>query len=146
MTRILTEAGAYISIQAETERVRALIDVAYEERLTLLQQEVEALRDQELEMDQEGFDVAVRALESQAETLQFNRQDNITSLETGRSRAISLVDQRLEAVLDQILQEAGASYIFSQQVLIVWPQSADVTDRAIELMDAALPTVNFNVR
>ena len=145
MARVLTEGSAYTAIQAETERVRGLIDVAYRERLATLQTEVENLRLQELDMNQESFDSARRALEARAEALQSKRQENIGRLETGRTQAISVVDQRLNAVFAQIIEETGASYILNKQVLVVWPEASDVTDRAINLLNEALPTVSFRI-
>ena len=66
-------------------------------------------------------------------------------METGRTQAISVVDQRLNAVFAQIIEETGASYILNKQVLVVWPEASDVTDRAINLLNEALPTVSFRI-
>ena len=144
MARILTEASAYTAIQGETERVRGLIDEAYQQRLNALQAEGETLRGQELDMDQDEFDQRRRSLEARAEQLQFKRQENIGKLEAGRTQAIALVDQRLNAVFAQLIEETGASYIFNMQVLVLWPEANDVTSRAVVMLNEVLPTVSFN--
>lgn len=145
LSAVVSQATAYTSIQEETERGRDFVNQTYEDLLRNLQSEGDALRARELDMTQEEFLAQSADLEARALALEQKRQENIQILERRRREAIVLVDRELASVLSTVVEEMGALYILSKQVVVIWPEGADVTARVIAMLDERLPSVNFKL-
>ena len=145
IAQVRSTATAYTSIQAETERVRDLINTAYQDLLQDLERQRDALLADELDLFPEDFRLQTAELEQAAIDLEGKRRQNLSSLERRRQEILQIVDSRLNIVLTTLLQEAGATYIINQQSALVWPEAANVTDQAIRLLNEQLSQINFEV-
>ena len=144
IARVRSTASAYQSIQQETERVRDLVNSIYQERLADLQDERDDLISRETGIRAEEFRASIADLERRAVDLENKRRQNFANLEKRRQEASNIADIQLNSVLARILRQSGASYILNQQSALVWPDSANVTIQAVELLDQVLPSVSFN--
>ena len=145
VARVRSTANAYISIQTETERVRDVVNEVYQERLAALQAERDVLVTQEFDLEPDEFQTEIARLEQRAIDLETRRRRNFSILERRRQEANLAVDSQLNAVLTEILEELEANYILNQQSALIWPNAANVTDLAVERLNARLSAVNFQV-
>ena len=144
IARVRSTALAYQSIQQETERVRDLVNSIYQDRLNDLQGERDDLLDRERELTTQEFQSAIADLERRAVDLENKRRQNFANLERRRQEASNIADIQLNSVLANLLRRQGATYILNQQSALVWPDAANVTDQAIDLLNQVLPSVSFN--
>ena len=145
IAQVRSRATAYLSIREETERGRDLINAVYQQRLAGLQTRSDDLTDLELSLTSDSFQQQVAALEREAIELETRRRQNFAALESLRQEASAAVDVELNAVLAILLGNHSAFYILNQQSALVWPEAANVTTEAIDLLNERLPSVNFEI-
>lgn len=145
IAEVQSKASAYLSIQAETERTRDLINAAYQERLARLQGRRNELLDQEGSLTSEEFQDQITALEDRAIDLENSRRRNLGIIEAQRQDLLGIVGVQLTSIYERILEESQASFLFNQQSVLVAPPGAYITDLAIERLNELLPAINFEI-
>ena len=145
IAEVQSKASAYLSIQAETERTRDLINAAYQERLARLQGRRNELLDQEGSLTSEEFQDQITALEDRAIDLENSRRRNLGIIEAQRQDLLGIVGVQLTSIYERILEESQASFLFNQQSVLVAPPGAYITDLAIERLNELLPAINFDI-
>jgi len=126
--RVLSEIEQQTTLLAEENR-------AIEEEL---EAEERALTEQRTDMSPEAFRALADAFDARVQVIRRERED--------RSRAIaSQLDQNRDRfltasapVLEAIMREAGAAVILEQRSVFVSATAIDITEIAIERMDAAM--------
>ncbi len=145
VAEVRASASAYSSIQRETERARDVINAAYETRLARLQAVRNDLLGQEGSLSPEAFQTQTSALERQAIDLENSRRRNFALIESRRQQASGVVDAQLNAVLTDLLLEAGATYMLNQQSALIWPDAVNVTAAAIDQLNQRVPAISFQI-
>ena len=145
IAEVQSKASVYLSIQAETERTRDLINAAYQERLARLQGRRNELLDHEGSLTSEEFQDQIMALEDRAIDLENSRRRNLGIIEAQRQDLLGIVGVQLTSIYERILEESQASFLFNQQSVLVAPPGAYITDLAIERLNELLPAINFEI-
>ena len=92
-----------------------------------------------------AFQERLSSLEQRAVDLESKRRENFANLENRRQEASTAADIQLNIVLANLLRENEATYILNQQSALVWPDSANMTEIAIDRLNQRLPSVGFKV-
>lgn len=125
-------------IQRELERDRAALAAENRRIESELIDEEQELTERRAEMEQgafsalaEAFDTKVQRIRSEQDLKGRQLQEQ---LDAARQRFLSVVGP----VLTDILSEMGASVLIDNQVVLISVQGVDITDRAIDAIDARL--------
>jgi Skp family chaperone for outer membrane proteins len=132
---------------------------------TQLQSQVDQFRQREtqlgqpLQTEEQALQAAVNAaqgrpdaaLQQRINTFQTNRQNaqrelqsRQAQLERNRAFVVQQVDQRLVPIINQVLQQRGATIVLDRNAALAFSPALDATNAVLATLNQQLPSVNVN--
>ena len=142
LQRILREASAVQALQSQVGAARDAFQAEIRQR-----EEELRLRDQELARERanlppEAYAARRQALADELAALQSAVQERRRQLDQAMNEGMRQVQSVLLPILQRLTEQRGAAMLLSKTGIVLVRPELEITDEALEELDAALPTVS----
>jgi Skp family chaperone for outer membrane proteins len=136
--RLFAESAFGLRIQQELETARSVL-VAENERIAAeLTQEEQRLTDMRSTMDPAAFRALADAFDVKVQKFRSQQDEKARDLDGRNEEARRIFIQAVRPEISNILQETGAVLIVERRIVIISADAVDITDTAIQRIDAAI--------
>jgi Skp family chaperone for outer membrane proteins len=136
--RLYTGSRYGKSIQAEIEAQTKALTAENRDIEAELEAEEKALTERRAEVTPEEFQVLAEAFDKKVNGIRQARSEKLRQLEAQQAQAQRTFLQRAGPVLAQIMKEKGADVIVDRSAIILLNARVDITNLAIERIDASV--------
>lgn len=137
----LRESEAFAAVEREAERLRDVFRAEFavlERELREVERQLGAERD---DVPPEEFNARRRAFEERVVEAQRAAQERRAALDRATRTATDRIRDRLIEIVSVIARDRGATLVLERETVVLVSVDLDITDMAIERLNAALPTV-----
>lgn len=148
--RILRESAVGQHVASEMERIGNEIAAELSPLGTQIQQENEALTAETAALSEEAIrarpDLLTRlqALQSDAQQFETRRQIAAAEVQATERAAMQPVLGALQNILQEIVDERGATLLIDRSAVVFASESIDISDQAIARLNEVMPTTPVN--
>ena len=140
--RLLAQSTVGQSVQTRLEQLAAEVQGELSPSATAIQTEISALQQGGPAADPDGSRrTALQARVQEAQLLEQTRQEELRYTLSEQRRLISAA---VEPILVAVYQERGCGILIDRESVFILNPAMDITDTAIERLNAQLPSLSFN--
>lgn len=139
LDKIRAESLAAKSIEQQTAKIRDELRNRFEERRQALAAEEKALVALRATMEPDAFEARAARFEQQVRELKKDRRDQSLALRHSLRIANEQMDRVLQPILAELMAERRAVIMIDNRDVVIGAVSLDVTQAAINRLDAKLP-------
>lgn len=139
--RVLEESVAAQNIRGQIEAARSVLRdeaAGTDQALKAEEEELVALKQT---LDEDAFEVRVRAFEDRVREARRGAQEKGAALQAAIAAARSDLRRRLTPVLVAIMRDKGATVLLDETQVVLSARELDVTDEAIARLNVVAPSL-----
>lgn len=136
--RLFKDSAFGRRVAEEVEAESALLAAENQRIMADLTAEESDLTQRRPGMEPEAFRTLANAFDERAQTIRREQRQKLLNLQQKQETGQALFFATAQPVLQSLMREAGASVILERGTTVLFLPSSDVTDQAIQRVDAAL--------
>ena len=142
--RLLAQSTAGQAVQARMEQLSQEVQGELTPYATSIQTEIQTLQTSGASLPEAERNSRSQALQRRIQEAQQLEQTRDNELRYTLSEQRRLISVAVEPILVAIYQERGCGILLSRESVFMMNPAMDVTDLAIQRLNSALPSLNFN--
>jgi Skp family chaperone for outer membrane proteins len=142
--RLLAQSTAGQAVQARMEQLSQEVQGELTPYATTIQTEIQTLQTSGASLPEAERNSRSQSLQQRIQEAQQLEQTRDNELRYTLSEQRRLISIAVEPILVAIYQERGCGILLSRESVFMMNPAMDVTDLAIQRLNAALPTLSFN--
>jgi len=143
MQRIQRDAAAAKSVREQAATMRAELETTVGERARAISLEEAELAELRERLTASEFRARVREFEKKVFANRDFAQQESEKLQAVRTQASNRLRREIAPILAQLMRERQAQLMLDKSQVILSADTLDVTDEALERLDAAMPTMRL---
>ena len=136
--RMFSESAPGRALMAELERARIDLQAKNDRIVADLEAEELDLTQRRAELEPEAFRTLAEAFDEKAQRTRAERAEELQALNARLDRERRMFLESVAPVLETIMLEAGAAVVLEQREVFINLRVVDITDLAIQRIDASL--------
>jgi len=138
---ISSNAAVAVDISRQVRQIESEMQVELQSEQNALQAEQESLQSQINMIPQEAYNQRAQEFQLKVNQYQQNVQRKRLQLERALVNADAEVERALKPILQNVLQQTGATILMDKTIIIEQSPGLDVTTQVIEQLDLAMPSL-----